>query len=146
MNFELHMRKGHRRDLTETCIKYFIQELGLTRSRYTLTVVTEPDFRREENAQGMVLRIDKRDVAMILDSRLNYKDLVETIAHEMVHVRQMARGTLNTTISRGRLYQTWRGRRMNKVAYHRRPWEVEAFQLERLLANNFVYDVLEKLK
>jgi hypothetical protein len=146
MQVQVHMRQGHRRSLAEHSIAYFVRELGLERSRYTLTVVTEKDLQKEESAYGMVLRIDQRDIAMILDSRIAYKDMVETIAHEMVHVKQIARGTLDTVIRRGKIHQTWRGKRMDKLAYHRRPWEIEAFRRERELTNNFVYDFLEKIK
>ncbi len=146
MELEIEMRHGHRRQLAEASIKFFIKELGLERSRYCLTVTTDKTLRKEENAFGIVFRIGERDLAMILDSRMQYKDMVETIAHEMVHVKQIARGTLNTIIKRGRMYQTWKGKRADKIAYHRRPWELEAFRRERELTNNFVYDFLEKIK
>jgi hypothetical protein len=146
MNFEVAIKSSHRRNLVEACVKFFIKELGLERSRYCLTVMSEKGLKSSEDAQGIVFRIDERELAMLVDSRLSYKDLVETIAHEMVHVRQMARGTLKTAVSRGKTHQIWRGKKMRDVAYHRRPWEIEAFQLERLLVNNFVYDLLGKIK
>lgn len=146
MDFEVAMKRSHRRNLVESCIKFFIRELGLERSRYSLVIMAEKGLREAEDAQGIVFRFGERDLAMLVDSRLNYKDLVETIAHEMVHVRQMARGTLKTAVSRGRTHQIWRGKKMGEIAYHRRPWEIEAFQLERLLVNNFVYDILGKIK
>ena len=140
------MRAGHRKFLVETSIEFFIKELGLDRSRYTLTVIQDPTLAQEENCQGLVFRIGPQDLAMVLYSRLKGQDLVETIAHEMVHVKQLARGTLNSVTSRGRTQHFWRGKKVKEMAYHRRPWEVEAFQLERLLANNFVYDMLGKIK
>jgi hypothetical protein len=146
MELEIGMRRGHRKNLAEASIKFFIKELGLGRSRYSLTVTTDKTLRKEENAFGIVFRVGKRDLVMILDSRMQYKDMVETIAHEMVHVKQIARGTLNTVIKRGRMYQTWKGKRADNIAYHRRPWELEAFRRERELTNNFVYDFLEKIK
>ena len=146
MIVDIVMRKGHKRSLAEASIGFFIKELGLERSRYTLIVTTDKTLHQDESAYGMVFRIGERDIAMLLDSRMHYKDMVETIAHEMVHVKQIARGTLDTVFSRGRMYQTWKGKRADKIAYHRRPWELEAFRRERELTNNFVYDFLEKIK
>lgn len=146
MELEIAMRRGHRKFLTETAIRFFIKELGLERSRYSLIVTTDKTLHKDENALGLVFRIGERDIAMILDSRISYKDMVETIAHEMVHVKQIARGTLDTVISRGRMFQTWKGKRADNIAYHRRPWELEAFRRERELTNNFVYDFLGKIK
>lgn len=146
MELEISMRRGYRKFLTETAIRFFIKELGLERSRYSLIVTTDKTLHKDEDALGIVFRIGERDIAMILDSRVPYKDMVETIAHEMVHVKQIARGTLNTVFSRGQMFQTWKGKKADKIAYHRRPWELEAFRRERELTNNFVYDFLEKIK
>lgn len=54
-----------------------------------------------------------------------------TLAHEMVHVKQMAKGTLKSHPKGGNI---WAGKRYNKKTnYLDRPWEVEAFSRQELI-------------
>jgi hypothetical protein len=87
-------------------------------------------LRKHEGYNGVVAQTNDREISMMLDSRLGESDLIQCIAHEMVHVKQIAKGQL--TID-NRNNQRWLGQRVN-VVYHERPWEQEAFSRERLLA------------
>lgn len=54
-----------------------------------------------------------------------------TLAHEMVHVKQMAKGQLRTVKTGA---NTWAGKRYSKdTNYLDRPWEVEAFSRQELI-------------
>jgi len=141
MNIVLGIRSKHRRQLAEKSIQFFINELKLNRSRFNLTVISQKDLHKDEDAFGFVFHLDDREIAMILDSRMNYKNLVETIAHEMIHVKQIAKGTLKHYIKRGKIYRTWCGKKVKDVEYHRRPWELEAFRKEKELTYNFVHHI-----
>ena len=60
-------------------------------------------------------------------------DILETIAHEMVHIKQYAYGETNEYGTR------WRGQRINKnLDYYDEPWEIEAFGLSTGLFTKFV--------
>jgi hypothetical protein len=62
---------------------------------------------------------------------LGHKELAITLAHEMVHVKQMAKGQLKSA-SRGA--QIWMGKRYPaSTPYLDRPWEVEAFSRQELI-------------
>lgn len=60
-------------------------------------------------------------------------DILETLAHEMVHVRQYARGHLNESLSR------WKGIKIDTHHTHDyfSPWEKEAMSLEEGLLYKF---------
>lgn len=62
------------------------------------------------------------------------EEILKTLAHEMVHVRQYARNELNETMT------LWRGRRVNsdELPYREQPWEVEAFELGDRLAEEYM--------
>jgi hypothetical protein len=69
---------------------------------------------------------------MLIDSGLDMERLVLTLAHEMVHVKQYARGQIKHKLG-GKTYY-WMGKPIRKQ-YYDQPWEVEAFSKERVLAN-----------
>ena len=68
---------------------------------------------------------------VILRPTRSLKDLGLTLAHEMVHVKQLARGTLKTRATGS---YVWAGRRFGKqTAYLSMPWEIEAFSRQELI-------------
>jgi hypothetical protein len=79
-------------------------------------------FTRLKDAMGYCLSQDKRTFEIEVDSRACLKEQLRTIAHEMVHVKQYARGELGSELS------TWYNKSYNtdKVDYWERPWEIEA--------------------
>ena len=70
---------------------------------------------------------------------LGAPDIFETLAHEMVHVRQYAKGHLSDGLER------WKGCSANPedMDYYARPWEREAMALEEGLMVKF--KIAEKL-
>jgi hypothetical protein len=74
-----------------------------------------------------------------INSALGAKDILETIAHEMVHVKQFAYGDMNEKLSR------WHDTSVDtdEIDYWFHPWEIEAHGLETALLCNFAIN--EKL-
>ena len=70
---------------------------------------------------------------------LGARNILETLAHEMVHVKQFAYGHINEKLSR------WYDMTVNtdEVDYWFHPWEIEAHGLESALLCNFALE--EKL-
>jgi len=93
MNVVVDMRKSGRKEMIEGCITLFIKELKLEKSKSTLFVFSKKDFEKETGAAGMVYPYSKHVITMELDSRLSTDKLVHTLAHEMVHVKQIAKGS-----------------------------------------------------
>jgi hypothetical protein len=74
-------------------------------------------------AMGYCLELDNnRTFEIEADKKLRLRKLLETIAHEMVHVKQYARRELHP------VNETWCGKTYNpkKVSYWDLPWEIEA--------------------
>jgi hypothetical protein len=135
MEIRVHARSRDRRELIEAAARFYAQELGLERSRYSLDIITQPGLIREENSRGTCSKLGPNCLVMCLESRLDMDTLLQVLAHEMVHAKQFARGQLRTTVSRaGNTVHYWKGRRV-RASYYDQPWEQEAFSRERLLAN-----------
>jgi hypothetical protein len=84
----------------------------------------------DDNVRPRAFEIELDHSACLKD-----KNLCELIAHEMVHVKQYARGDIKT-YRFGR--QTWKGKTvLESIPYRKKPWEVEAFSLEKSLAKKF---------
>jgi hypothetical protein len=78
---------------------------------------------KPDGAMGYCLELDdKRTFELEIDRTQSLRQLLETIAHEMVHVKQYARRELNPN------KQVWLGKTYNpkKVSYWDLPWEIEA--------------------
>jgi len=71
-----------------------------------------------------------RQFAIHLDSSVPRKMLFETLAHEMVHAKQYARGELRNLWS-GKT--SWQGQHIDEelMEYYDHPWEIEAHGRER---------------
>jgi len=72
-----------------------------------------------------------RHFTIRIDSSQSKHDMLQTVAHEMVHVKQFARGELKDTDSLS--ICKWNGKDINhmKTHYYDCPWEIEAHGRER---------------
>lgn len=66
-------------------------------------------------------------------SKIGAPDILKTIAHEMVHIKQYACGELDETL------MSWKGKRVDSdsLDYYDHPWEIEAHGLEVSLFSKF---------
>ena len=108
-------QKKHVRSMVKFCIKTLMPRM----KTLDITVkLTSPD-----GAYGYCLELDdNRSFEIEVDRRLRLRTLLETVAHEMVHVKQYARRELHP------VHDTWCGKTYNpkKVSYWDLPWEIEA--------------------
>ena len=142
MNFMVDMRKSDRKDFIEALVQLFIRELKLERSKTELVVFTKSGFEKETGAAGMVYPYSNGLITMEIDSRLTVERLVDTLSHEMVHVKQIAKGQLK--YKGKKIY--WKGKYVNhkKVSYYDHPWEHEAWKNQKFLASK-VWKILEDI-
>jgi hypothetical protein len=71
---------------------------------------------------------DHKTFELEIRKGMNLYDLVSTICHEMVHVRQYYRKEMDNS-------HRWKSRKVKEdTSYHDQPWEKEAFRLEERLA------------
>jgi hypothetical protein len=86
-------------------------------------------FVDDYNVLGMprsfIIEVNKNDTN---------EEILKTLAHEMIHVKQYARSELNEEMS------VWRGRKVNSdaIPYDEQPWEQEAKQREQELCDSFL--------
>lgn len=134
MDIEVLSRNKVSRDLIMTLARFYEQELKLTRSTYKLVIMNVPGLAKNEKIAGMVTIIGDKSLVLVVDSRLSVDNLIESLAHEMVHVKQIVRGHLKQVTKRGRSHFLWLGKRYN-VDYFDTPWELEAYGRQAILAN-----------
>ena len=79
-----------------------------------------------------------------IESAQPKEDLILTLAHEFVHVKQYRTGELRDYLKEGLTHCRWQGNRFcfSKLEYWDYPWEIEAYGKERGLYCRF----LEKYK
>jgi len=112
-----------------------IEQLGLNRSRRAVLIKVTDEI--EEGMQGATLNIEIADCYLVLikqPKRVTKASLLEmgtTLAHEMVHVRQLAKGQMKFLPNQARI---WMGKRYNKrTHYLDQPWELDAFARQEIL-------------
>lgn len=68
-----------------------------------------------------------------IDADLSQKVTLEALAHELVHVKQYARGELRESYVASRTKVFWKGNRVDadSIDYWELPWEIEAHGRER---------------
>jgi hypothetical protein len=82
--------------------------------------------------------IRPREFTITINSKMGYSNMITTLAHEMVHVKQYATGQLRDSM-RGPSLQRWMNMPINSndIEYWDLPWEVEAYGRERGLYFRF---------
>jgi len=133
MEFDVQIKSEVRKDLIEKVIPFYAKQLNVKDFDYTIIVKNNKILRKEHQFNGQVYYSGYRELTIELDSYLKLPRLLITLAHEMVHVKQMVRGQYQLRKARnGRIMQGWCGKRV-KADYLDRPWEIEAFKREEIL-------------
>jgi hypothetical protein len=86
-----------------------------------------------------------REFEIELNAGAGGAEILQTLAHEMVHVKQFALCETNESLTR------WKGNRVSESDYWKEPWEVEAYGLEVGLWTKFavkekLWEILEGVK
>lgn len=126
--------KQYQRNIAVTTVHQMIAEL-LPRFRTLDIEVVFRTFKKEEGAVGFCGMTDNnRTFEIEIDKKMGITELVTTLCHEMVHVKQYARNEMtDECVQFGAA--TWKGRKVSpKVGYYDLPWEKEAYRLQDRLA------------
>lgn len=122
----VYSHKYDRETLVEDVTYFCIKELLPRFSTLDITIELSSDMR--SSLFGAVVALDRREFEMELSDKLSDDDLISTICHEMVHVKQYARNEI--PLVGGVNYRTYE-------EYQNQPHEIEAFALEKILAKKF---------
>jgi hypothetical protein len=154
MNVKIFQKGGERRDARITkIITWMGRQLMSTRMNNLLTIRVEMRASTLKNAHGCVFQSlkgsatkgagdwrNKRAFKIVVIRDVVDRDLVRILAHEMVHVRQMAtRQLAYRYIKTTKTWRkTWMGVDHSSTPYRDCPWEVEAYGLDKGLAAAFI--------
>jgi hypothetical protein len=132
MEIEIAARASLTKTVIETCVELFKKELKLQNSKYSLVILTDRGMSKRDGCRGTVFQVGPKSLGMVIDTAMSIENLIITLAHEMVHVKQYARGQI--THGKNLKSKFWMGQRI-KSQYYDSPWEIEAYSKERVLAN-----------
>ena len=128
------------REFLHSLMPSMIGQLGLSRSRRAVLVKITPDV--PEGMEGATMYIDVADCYLVLIkqprrlSKISLLNMATTLAHEMVHVRQLAKGQLKYLPREAKL---WMGRRYpSKTRYLDQPWEQDAFARQEMIVRRAI--------
>lgn len=127
MDYLVEARSKQKKQFIEAILPSMVKQLGLTNTRKSLVIRLEKDCEQ----LGYTVPVDILDsYVVIIKPSMSIKSIGVTLAHEMVHVRQMAKGILK--IKNGVNY--WCGKRYTKrIKYLDQPWERDAFARQELV-------------
>ena len=121
--------KQRQKELVQSMVE-FVQQKLMPRMHNLEINVRIKDFGKD-NSYGYCLPTDDADTArpreFDVDININQKQrrLLETVAHEMVHVKQFARGELYQSSMTAK--HRWQGKwQRGEKHYYDLPWEIEA--------------------
>jgi hypothetical protein len=126
MDFVVEARSQKTKQFFEAILPSMIRQLKLENSRKLLMVKVD-----RIDTQGVTIPIDDIDTYLVVVNPVSrITDMGITLAHEMVHVKQMAKGILKS-VAKG---QTWGGKLYTKkTKYLDQPWEQDAFAKQELI-------------
>lgn len=111
-------------------VRNFAQQLDISRLKNKILVrVHHKVFMNDDGTQALCESIDQRN--FVIDICM-YSNWVVNLAHEMVHVKQFARGELDSGLT------SWKSNKYcANIEYWDQPWEKEARRLQFKLAEEF---------
>jgi len=112
--------------------EFFAKALDINRLKTNINVLMYDQLFINGDVMGYCEATTEREFTISLCSWGNW---LSTLAHEMVHVRQFARGELDL------MMESWKSRKYcGHIEYWNQPWEKEA----RRLQNKLVFDFMEQ--
>jgi hypothetical protein len=130
MEIEIKTRSAKKREFVQAIMPSMLDQLKIASSKKMLVVQIDSDCEQAGVTYdyGIVYLIK-------INGKQTMKEIGLTLAHELVHVKQMIRGQLKTTKNS----ILWVGKPYKKnMEYLEMPWEVEAFSRQELILRKSV--------
>jgi hypothetical protein len=135
MEYAVEASNKKSKALIESLMPSMIDQLGLSNSRKAVLVKVTNDML--DGMEGATLNMSFADCYLVLikpvkrATRTGLLNMALTLAHEMVHVRQLAKGQMKFLPKNARL---WMGKIYSKkTSYLDQPWELDAFARQEIV-------------
>ena len=138
----VRIEKGNRKNrvLTSSIVHFMLEKLEL--NNITLDIEFS-NILRDEYALGFSSKNTDNEFSIELDRNLDFNDLLETICHEMIHIKQYVNGELieqnGQTIYKNILYNIDANDYYEDV--DNLPWEKEAYEKETYYSKLYLTEV-----
>jgi len=123
-----------------TAAVFFLQQLMPRKRNIEIRIKLAKDLLAKEDNYGECYDLDASPDSRYYTIRLDYSDsdtVIRTLAHEMVHIKQFARGELRMLYTN--YCAKWKGEKYtDDTIYETCPWEVEANRIEPVLSAMFI--------
>ena len=127
MIFEVVASSAKKRKFLESILPSMISQLSLKSSQKSVIITLQDDC----DSAGLTTEVPLIGYFIVINSKLSMIQTALTLAHEMVHVYQMAKGILKTG-KNGKKF--WAGKTFSaKTKYLDQPWEVQAYSRQELI-------------
>jgi hypothetical protein len=128
MEYEISTRKNAKKNAINALVQWLILDLKLTKARAFVQIILVDGIRN----LGEVSQISPGYFAITIDKKLNLEKTLQTVCHEMVHVKQFVKGKLRNCPDTGDFI--WCSMPFPRnTNYYCQPWEIQAFSQEILL-------------
>ena len=147
MEIVVHSKSENTRIRLHNIAMFYAALLGLQRFKKVVHIRNVRGLRKNVGALGQTDSLAHMGfgVDIQLDADLPFSQLICTLAHEMVHAKQILSGLLKTDIKatqdangkRGLEQRLiWKGKDMTDLDYLARPWEKQAISKESLMVRH----------
>lgn len=133
-------------------IEFFGRKLVPVKYRDSLqiTLIMSKPTRMVED-MGNHCMYDQFDHQLAIDKSLPFHDIIRTIAHEMIHLKQSVLGQLETRQVGKKIEWFWKGnsygtspyKNLSPLEHYKLPWEKEAYDKEQKLAREFAIELFK---
>lgn len=128
------------------CVKWFAEKLLPTRHydklqlRINIQHFPILDENKKDVLLGSMVCREKNKFTFNIDGTISKRQIIRTLAHELVHVKDMMAGTLVDVYKNQQfVYEKWRGEIIDpEVDYYDKPHEIEAFGREEGLYRRYI--------
>ena len=126
----------NKRALVNEAATFFIKELMPRMRTLDINVVFKRIPKKENTVGTCLMQENNRDFEIEIEKKLSFDEMVKTLCHEMVHVKQYARNEMTDNAFKG-VYR-WRDRYIKEnTSYSKLPWEREAYRKQKTLSKSY---------
>lgn len=142
--FRYNNLKGVQRSLAKDATEFGLRKFCPRMMKYmTVRVIGSNEYLNRHDLYAECEYVDDypydRQFKIYISVALDPYNFLETMMHELVHVKQFAKGEMKD-YARDSKHIRWHKEKINleSVEYRNLPWEIEAHTLEKPLAHEFL--------